>query len=70
MNTDVFAQGTVGGGIDSGSVLDFMSMKSYPDMSLDLLNTLGKTSCDEDLYCISKTLHTPVLCLCFFLICR
>lgn len=35
-------QGTVGGGIDSGSVLDFMSMKSYPDMSLDMLNTLGK----------------------------
>ncbi|XP_060906483.1 bromodomain-containing protein 9 isoform X3 [Labrus mixtus] len=30
---------------DSGSVLDFMSMKSYPDMSLDIsmLNTLGKT---------------------------
>ncbi|XP_057196620.1 bromodomain-containing protein 9 isoform X2 [Triplophysa rosa] len=35
-------QGTVGGVIDSGSVLDFMSMKSYPDMSLDMLNTLGK----------------------------
>ncbi|XP_056618755.1 bromodomain-containing protein 9 isoform X3 [Triplophysa dalaica] len=35
-------QGTVGGAIDSGSVLDFMSMKSYPDMSLDMLNTLGK----------------------------
>ncbi|XP_062254453.1 bromodomain-containing protein 9 isoform X2 [Platichthys flesus] len=30
---------------ESGSVLDFMSMKSYPDMSLDisLLNSLGKT---------------------------
>ncbi|XP_034466233.1 bromodomain-containing protein 9 isoform X2 [Hippoglossus hippoglossus] len=30
---------------DSGSVLDFMSMKSYPDMSLDIsmLNSLGKT---------------------------
>uniref|UniRef100_A0A3Q3GIF2 Bromodomain-containing protein 9 n=1 Tax=Labrus bergylta TaxID=56723 RepID=A0A3Q3GIF2_9LABR len=30
---------------DGGSVLDFMSMKSYPDMSLDIsmLNTLGKT---------------------------
>ncbi|KAA0702614.1 Bromodomain-containing protein 9 [Triplophysa tibetana] len=35
-------QGTVGGSIDSGSVLDFMSMKSYPDMSLDMLNALGK----------------------------
>nr|XP_040021151.1 bromodomain-containing protein 9 isoform X2 [Gasterosteus aculeatus aculeatus] len=30
---------------DSGSVLDFMSMKNYPDMSLELslLNSLGKT---------------------------
>uniref|UniRef100_A0A674N0W9 Bromodomain-containing protein 9 n=1 Tax=Takifugu rubripes TaxID=31033 RepID=A0A674N0W9_TAKRU len=30
---------------DSGSVLDFMSMKNYPDMSLDIsmLNSLGKT---------------------------
>ncbi|XP_068426159.1 bromodomain-containing protein 9 [Clinocottus analis] len=30
---------------ESGSVLDFMSMKNYPDMSLDLsmLNSLGKT---------------------------
>ncbi|XP_071324656.1 bromodomain-containing protein 9 [Trachinotus anak] len=30
---------------DSSSVLDFMSMKSYPDMSLDIsmLNSLGKT---------------------------
>ncbi|XP_039974501.1 bromodomain-containing protein 9 [Xiphias gladius] len=30
---------------ESGSVLDFMSMKSYPDMSLDIsmLNSLGKT---------------------------
>uniref|UniRef100_A0A7N6BIE9 Bromodomain-containing protein 9 n=1 Tax=Anabas testudineus TaxID=64144 RepID=A0A7N6BIE9_ANATE len=30
---------------DSGSVLDFMSMKSYPDMSLEMsmLNSLGKT---------------------------
>lgn len=28
---------------DSGSVLDFMSMKNYPDMSLDIsmLNSLG-----------------------------
>uniref|UniRef100_A0A8C1YF81 Bromodomain-containing protein 9 n=1 Tax=Cyprinus carpio TaxID=7962 RepID=A0A8C1YF81_CYPCA len=26
----------------SGSVLDFMSMKSYPDNPLDMLNTLGK----------------------------
>lgn len=31
---------------DSGSVLDFMSMKNYPDMSLDIsmLNSLGKNS--------------------------
>ncbi|XP_034729501.1 bromodomain-containing protein 9 isoform X2 [Etheostoma cragini] len=30
---------------ESGSVLDFMSMKNYPDMSLDIsmLNSLGKT---------------------------
>uniref|UniRef100_A0A673JX21 Bromodomain-containing protein 9 n=1 Tax=Sinocyclocheilus rhinocerous TaxID=307959 RepID=A0A673JX21_9TELE len=35
-------QGTDGSGMESGSVLDFMSMKSYPDMSLDMLNTLGK----------------------------
>ncbi|KAM3872704.1 bromodomain-containing protein 9 isoform 1-T1 [Diretmus argenteus] len=30
---------------ETGSVLDFMSMKSYPDMSLDIsmLNSLGKT---------------------------
>ncbi|XP_068070016.1 bromodomain-containing protein 9 isoform X5 [Danio rerio] len=35
-------QGTDGGGMEAGSVLDFMSMKSYPDMSLDMLNTLGK----------------------------
>ncbi|NP_956569.1 bromodomain-containing protein 9 [Danio rerio] len=34
--------GTDGGGMEAGSVLDFMSMKSYPDMSLDMLNTLGK----------------------------
>ncbi|XP_067253407.1 bromodomain-containing protein 9 isoform X2 [Chanodichthys erythropterus] len=27
---------------EAGSVLDFMSMKSYPDMSLDMLNTLSK----------------------------
>lgn len=29
---------------EGGSVLDFMSMKSYPDMSLDIsmLNSLGK----------------------------
>lgn len=28
---------------DTGSVLDFMSMKNYPDMSLDIsmLNSLG-----------------------------
>ncbi|KAM6994187.1 bromodomain-containing protein 9 isoform 2-T2 [Tautogolabrus adspersus] len=39
-------QMTDGAGLgDSGSVLDFMSMKNYPDMSLDIsmLNTLGKT---------------------------
>uniref|UniRef100_A0A673JRX6 Bromodomain-containing protein 9 n=1 Tax=Sinocyclocheilus rhinocerous TaxID=307959 RepID=A0A673JRX6_9TELE len=35
-------KGTDGSGMESGSVLDFMSMKSYPDMSLDMLNTLGK----------------------------
>ncbi|XP_034030853.1 bromodomain-containing protein 9 [Thalassophryne amazonica] len=31
--------------MESGSVLDFMSMKNYPDMSLDIsmLNSLGKT---------------------------
>lgn len=34
--------GTDGGGMEAGSVLDFMSMKSYPDMSLDMLNTFGK----------------------------
>ncbi|XP_051576151.1 bromodomain-containing protein 9-like isoform X2 [Myxocyprinus asiaticus] len=34
--------GADGSGLEAGSVLDFMSMKSYPDMSLDLLNTLGK----------------------------
>uniref|UniRef100_A0A4W4F9R2 Bromodomain-containing protein 9 n=1 Tax=Electrophorus electricus TaxID=8005 RepID=A0A4W4F9R2_ELEEL len=28
--------------MDSGSVLDFMSLKSYPDISLDMLNPLGK----------------------------
>ncbi|KAK5892446.1 hypothetical protein CesoFtcFv8_012824 [Champsocephalus esox] len=39
---------------DSGSVLDFMSMKNYPDMSLEIsmLNSLGKTvkkePCNED----------------------
>lgn len=60
MKTDLFIQGTVGGAIDSGSVLDFMSMKSYPDMSLDMLNTLGKTFCDEHLYYSSKT--APVFC--------
>lgn len=29
---------------EGGSVLDFMSMKNYPDMSLDIsmLNSLGK----------------------------
>ncbi|XP_059195736.1 bromodomain-containing protein 9 [Centropristis striata] len=39
-------QMTDGSGLgDSGSVLDFMSMKNYPDMSLDIsmLNSLGKT---------------------------
>ncbi|XP_056331208.1 bromodomain-containing protein 9 isoform X3 [Danio aesculapii] len=35
--------GTDGGGMEAGSVLDFMSMKSYPDMSLDMLNSLGKS---------------------------
>ncbi|CAL8290988.1 unnamed protein product [Merluccius merluccius] len=37
---------TDGGGLgESSSVLDFMSLKSYPDMSLDIsmLNSLGKT---------------------------
>uniref|UniRef100_A0A8C2CYP8 Bromodomain-containing protein 9 n=1 Tax=Cyprinus carpio TaxID=7962 RepID=A0A8C2CYP8_CYPCA len=34
--------GADGGGMESGSVLDFMSMKSYPDNPLDMLNTLGK----------------------------
>lgn len=34
--------GTDGSSMESGSVLDFMSMKSYPDVSLDMLNTLGK----------------------------
>ncbi|XP_051999658.1 bromodomain-containing protein 9-like isoform X2 [Xyrauchen texanus] len=34
--------GAHGSALEAGSVLDFMSMKSYPDMSLDLLNTLGK----------------------------
>ncbi|XP_051575185.1 bromodomain-containing protein 9 isoform X2 [Myxocyprinus asiaticus] len=34
--------GADGSGLEAGSVLDFMSMKSYPDISLDLLNTLGK----------------------------
>uniref|UniRef100_A0A8C1S399 Bromodomain-containing protein 9 n=1 Tax=Cyprinus carpio TaxID=7962 RepID=A0A8C1S399_CYPCA len=33
---------TDGSGMESGSVLDFMSMKSYPDNPLDMLNTLGK----------------------------
>lgn len=51
----VFIQGTIGGSIDSGSVLDFMSMKSYPDMSLDMLNTLGK---------IMMQNYTCVLCVC------
>lgn len=51
----VFIQGTIGGSIDSGSVLDFMSMKSYPDMSLDMLNTLGK---------IMMQNCTCVLCVC------
>uniref|UniRef100_A0A672LA61 Bromodomain-containing protein 9 n=1 Tax=Sinocyclocheilus grahami TaxID=75366 RepID=A0A672LA61_SINGR len=36
-------KGTDGSGMESGSVLDFMSMKSYPDMSLDMLNTLGES---------------------------
>uniref|UniRef100_A0A8C1S350 Bromodomain-containing protein 9 n=1 Tax=Cyprinus carpio TaxID=7962 RepID=A0A8C1S350_CYPCA len=35
-------QGADGSGMESGSVLDFMSMKSYPDNPLDMLNTLGK----------------------------
>uniref|UniRef100_A0A8C1KUT9 Bromodomain-containing protein 9 n=1 Tax=Cyprinus carpio TaxID=7962 RepID=A0A8C1KUT9_CYPCA len=34
--------GADGSGMESGSVLDFMSMKSYPDNPLDMLNTLGK----------------------------
>ncbi|XP_016303402.1 bromodomain-containing protein 9 isoform X1 [Sinocyclocheilus anshuiensis] len=34
--------GTDGSGIEAGSVLDFMSMKSYPDNPLDMLNTLRK----------------------------
>uniref|UniRef100_A0A8C5EKN5 Bromodomain-containing protein 9 n=1 Tax=Gouania willdenowi TaxID=441366 RepID=A0A8C5EKN5_GOUWI len=41
----VFAQITDGAGLgDNSSVLDFMSMKSYPDMSLDIsmLNSIGK----------------------------
>lgn len=29
--------------MDSGSVLDFMSLKNYPDMTLDMLNPLGKS---------------------------
>ncbi len=39
----VFLQGTDGSSMESGSVLDFMSMKSYPDVSLDMLNTLGES---------------------------
>lgn len=35
-------QGTEGAG-ESSSVLDFMSMKSYSDMSLDMLNSIGKS---------------------------
>lgn len=27
--------------MDSGSVLDFMNLKNYPDMTLDMLNPLG-----------------------------
>ncbi|XP_043116731.1 bromodomain-containing protein 9 isoform X2 [Puntigrus tetrazona] len=34
--------GPDGAGVESGSVLDFMSMKSYPDVSLEMLSTLGK----------------------------
>ncbi|XP_016149825.1 bromodomain-containing protein 9-like [Sinocyclocheilus grahami] len=34
--------GTDGSSIEAGSVLDFMSMKSYPDNPLDMLNTLRK----------------------------
>ncbi len=39
----VFLQGIDGSGLESASVLDFMSMKSYPDVSLDMLNTLGES---------------------------
>ncbi|XP_026870140.1 bromodomain-containing protein 9 isoform X6 [Electrophorus electricus] len=35
-------QAADGAVMDSGSVLDFMSLKSYPDISLDMLNPLGK----------------------------
>lgn len=43
--TSFFAQMADGSGMaEGGSVLDFMSMKSYPDMSLDIsmLNSLGE----------------------------
>lgn len=41
---NIFLQMGDGTGLgESGSVLDFMSMKSYPDVSLDIsmLNSLG-----------------------------
>ncbi|XP_072515825.1 bromodomain-containing protein 9 isoform X2 [Salminus brasiliensis] len=34
-------QGADEGAMESGSVLDFMSLKNYPDMSLDMLNPLA-----------------------------
>ncbi|XP_030638154.1 bromodomain-containing protein 9 isoform X1 [Chanos chanos] len=38
-------QGAEGSGVtgENNSVLDFMSMKNYSDMSLDMLNTIGKS---------------------------
>lgn len=44
----IFVQMADGTGLgEGGSVLDFMSMKSYPDMSLDMsmLNSLGDYPC-------------------------
>lgn len=38
-----FSEWCIQGTDEAGSVLDFMSMKSYPDMSLDMLNTLSES---------------------------
>lgn len=55
--------------MDSGSVLDFMNLKNYPDMTLDMLNPLGKSFvCLFVCRCRKNTWAALIQCWTHFLI--